>query len=111
MLRLGGDETAGQQPASMPIVRIAGTDTAYRLTGEGTATVLIKGYVLVNVEGTGIGALQASDVGDPECASGRGVTLYTQVAGCWARPATLKRCCSLHNRCGYNSCNRSVAPY
>lgn len=36
-----------------------------------------EGYVLVNVEGTGIGALQASDAGDP---SGRGVTLYTQAA-------------------------------
>ncbi len=36
-----------------------------------------EGYVIVHVEGTGIGALQASDAGEP---SGRGVTPYAQVA-------------------------------
>lgn len=36
-----------------------------------------EGYVIVQVEGTGIGGLQASDAGEP---SGRGVTLYIQVA-------------------------------
>ncbi len=35
------------------------------------------GYVIINVDGTGIGALQASEGGDP---AGRGVTLYVQVA-------------------------------
>jgi len=36
-----------------------------------------EGYVIVNVEGMGIGALQASDAAQP---SGRGVALYVQVA-------------------------------
>lgn len=37
--------------ASMPIVRIAGTDIAYRLTGEGTVTVLItQGVGLASAE-------------------------------------------------------------
>jgi predicted enzyme related to lactoylglutathione lyase len=36
-----------------------------------------EGYVIVQVNGTGIGALQASEAGDP---SGRSVTLYFLVA-------------------------------
>src|SRR5262245_55094781 len=36
-----------------------------------------EGYVIVQVEGTGIGALQASDAGEP---SGRGLRPYVQVA-------------------------------
>ena len=36
-----------------------------------------EGYVIVQVNGTGIGALQASEAGDP---SGRAVTLYFLVA-------------------------------
>ena len=35
-----------------------------------------EGYVIVNVEGEGIGALQASDAGEP---AGRGVRQYIQV--------------------------------
>ena len=36
-----------------------------------------EGYVIVQVDGNGIGALQASEAGDP---SGRGVRSYVQVA-------------------------------
>jgi uncharacterized protein len=36
-----------------------------------------EGYVIVQVDGTGLGGLQASDAGQP---SGRAVTLYFQVA-------------------------------
>jgi uncharacterized protein len=36
-----------------------------------------EGYVIVQVQGTGIGALQASDAGEP---SGCGVRLYVEVA-------------------------------
>jgi len=47
-----------------------------------------EGYVIVEVDGTGIGALQASEAGEP---AGRGVTLYVDVADLEATLEKAKR--------------------
>src|SRR5437016_11481416 len=47
-----------------------------------------EGYVIVNVNGAGIGALQASEGGEP---AGRGVTLYVEVSDLEATLEKAKR--------------------